>query len=252
MERNASSPPQLSIVLPCFNEERRIGASLDVIADWLAASDFNAEVVVVDDGSRDATSAVAESRRARLPGLVVLRCEQNGGKGRAVKTGVLAARAALVLFSDADLSTPIEEALQLTARLEAGADMAIGSRRLARSRIEVAQSPLRRLLGATFVTLQKLIVGTGFSDTQCGFKAFRREVATDLFGRSLIPGYCFDVELLALAVRSGYRVEEVPLRWRDDRDSQIHVVRDSLRMLADMFRIRWNLLTGKYGPPGRS
>ncbi len=240
------SQPALSIVIPCFNEANRIGPTLDAIASFLREKVLDVQVIVVDDGSSDGTASGAMARSQQLPRLTVVRHEFNTGKGFAVRAGVLAAAGAQVLFVDADLSTPPDQIPRLLARLDAGADVAIGSRRMAGSRILLAQPPMRRLMGSMFVLLQRLLVGGAFTDTQCGFKAFKRDVAIRLFSRALVTGFCFDVEVLALARLDGLRIDDVPVLWMDDRDSRIRPLWDGARMLYDLLRIRWYLLSGRY------
>ncbi len=237
--------PELSIVIPAYNEERRLRETLRRIRAYLEARQPNAEVIIVDDGSRDATPAIVEAQRAAFPGLRLVSNGRNRGKGYSVRHGVLEARGRIVLFTDADLSAPIEEADKLLAVLE-GYDVAIGSRAVDRSLIEIHQSRLRELAGIIFNWLVRLFTGVGFVDTQCGFKAFVREPTRILFEQQRIEGFGFDPEILFLAKRHGLRAVEIPVRWAHDPATKVHMVRDGLRMLADLFRIRWNWLLGRY------
>ena len=228
----------LSVVFPVYNKEEWIAASLDATIAYLSGKPFAAEVIVVDDGSRDRT---AEAARAVLAGRVpsrVIRREKNRGKGASVKEGVLAASGEVILFSDDDLSTPIEEFDKLLAALRAGADVAIGSRALPGSDVRVRQRRPRELMGKAFNLLVRLLVLKGYRDTQCGFKAFRREAATDLFSRLQTTGFGFDVEVLVLCRELGCRVAEVPVVWSDSPPSRVRFIRGSLAMLRDLLRIR--------------
>jgi dolichyl-phosphate beta-glucosyltransferase len=244
----------LSIVVPVYNEARRLPDTLPCLIGYARSLGEPAEIILVDDGSRDETSAVAAAALDRAPGLVtVLRSPVNRGKGASVRRGMLAARHAHVLFTDADLSTPIEEAGKLRAALAAGADVAIGSRRLAQSDVQVHQPWLRGLAGQTFSRVVSLLLLPGIGDSQCGFKAFRRAAARELFGRQRLDRFSFDAEVLWLARRLGYRVAEIPIVWRNDPRSQVRLVRDSFGMLLDLGRVRINAWTGRYAlSPGRS
>ena len=193
---------------------------------------------MVDDGSGDGTAERAREALAGLPGARVLRFPENRGKGRAVKEGVLAARGRVVLFSDADLSTPIAMLDRLLERLEAGADIVIGSRALAESDVRVHQPRLREALGKLFNAVVRRLLVPGIRDTQCGFKAFRRDAARELFEGLRTEGFCFDVEILAAARRRGLRIEEVPVAWENSKPSAVRVVRGFPRILRDLARIR--------------
>ena len=227
--------PALSIVIPAYNEEDRIGPTLARITAWLRARGGTWEVIVADDGSRDRTREVAA---AAGDGVRVLALTPNRGKGAAVRAGMLAAAGERVLFSDADLATPIEELDKLTAELDRGADIAIASRALAGAQIETRQHPLRELMGRTFNGIVRLLVLGGIKDTQCGFKLFTRAAAQDLFGRATVDGFAFDVEILWLA-RGVYRVAEVPVVWRHVDESKVSPGTDALRMFADVVKLRF-------------
>ena len=235
----------ISVVIPAYNEEKRLGGTLGRILSYMAEAGHDYEVVVVDDGSRDGTAAVAESFSGR--GVHTLRTPGNRGKGHAVRRGMLEAGKSLVLFSDADLSTPIEELEKLAAPVLAGrAQIAFGSRAVAGSVIEVSQPFYRVAMGKTFNLLVRLIALRGFHDTQCGFKLFTRDAAREVFRRQRLDGFGFDVEILAIARRLGIRIAEVPVRWIDSAETRVHPVRDSTRMFLDLFRIRWNGVLGRY------
>ncbi len=224
----------LSVVVPAYREEQRLGATLARIREWLGEQALAAEIIVVDDGSPDRTSDVAHEQLAGFPHATVLRNEPNAGKGYSVRRGMLASRGRYALFSDADLSTPIEEFAHLRAAHEAGADVAIGSRALRQSRIEVHQPFPRELMGRCFNLFVRTFVMRGLHDTQCGFKSFRREVIRPLFGRQQIERWGFDVEVLYLARRLGYTIAEVPVVWRNDENTKINAAADGLKMLREV------------------
>lgn len=228
----------LSIVIPAYNEEKRIGASLEKILGYLKTKLFASEIIVVDDGSRDRTTDVAAAAlEGRVPFRIV-RLDANHGKGYAVKAGVLASAGQAILFTDADLSTPIEELDKFLPRLDEGYDVVIGSRALPGCDIRVRQAASREAMGKLFNRLVRLSVMKGCPDTQCGFKAFRRAAAMDLFSRLRTKGFSFDVELLLLARKAGYRIAEVPVVWCDSRPSRVRMVRGSWGMLRELARIR--------------
>lgn len=238
--------PELTVVVPAFNEERRLGATMDRVALYLSQGSLSWELLIVDDGSTDGSAALAESASAAEPRVRLLRVGRNRGKGNAVRAGFQDARGELVLFSDADLSTPIEELERLRAALAAGAHVAIGSRALPDSDVRVRQNILRQTMGKTFNLIVRLATGLSIHDTQCGFKLFRREPCARVFAAQRLEGFAFDVELLFLAQRCGLKVAEVPVAWINSPDSRVHVVRDSLRMLRDVLRIRLNAMLGRY------
>jgi dolichyl-phosphate beta-glucosyltransferase len=239
---------ELSIVIPAYNEEPRLPASLAQISAYIHASGRETEVVVVDDGSSDRTASVAESFRSEIPRLRVISNVENRGKGYSVRHGMLQAQGRIVLFTDADLSAPIEEADKLLAALE-NSDVAIGSRAMDRSLIFVRQSLFREFAGIVFNAIVRLTLRLPFVDTQCGFKAFRREPCHIIFEQQSIDRFGFDPELLYLARRHGLRAVEIPVRWAHSPATKVNMFRDSLQMFLDVFIIRWNALTGRYPRP---
>ncbi len=243
------SCPELSIIVPAFNEEHRLARSLCQIHEYLHHHGYNAEVIVVDDGSTDRTAQLADAARMSFPEIRRLSNPENHGKGFAVRQGMLEARGDMALFTDADLSTPIQEAEKLLAPIRAGQyDGAIGSRRIDPELIQVHQSATRELGGCLFNTLVRWITGLQFSDTQCGFKAFRREKARILFEQQRIIGFGFDPEILFLARRLGLKIAEVPVRWSHDSGSKVKFFKDGLAMLGDLWTIRQNAARGLYSP----
>ena len=232
----------ISIIIPAFNEEKRRPSTLATIKEYLAAGTWEfVEIVVVDDGSHDNTVDVALAAGAR-----VLRNPGNRGKGYSVRHGMLKAKGELALFSDADLSAPIEELDSLWDAVEQqGANCAIGSRALNQSLIGVHQPLFREAMGRIFNLLVRLETGLPFQDTQCGFKLFETAAAREIFGRQRIDGFGFDVEVLFIANRLGYRVVEVPIRWNDVAGTKVGLLMGAKGFL-DPLKIRWNCLAGKY------
>ena len=242
-----SHKPDLSIVIPAYNEEQRLERTLRDIDRYLDVAGRTAEVIVVDDGSRDGTSVLVRRLRAELGALRLIRLPQNRGKGYAVRTGVVNAVGEKVLFADADGATPIEEVERLEAAMaRESADVAIGSRALRGVGTEVRARLYRRLIGRFFHLLVSALTVRGFKDTQCGFKLFTARAADDLFSRMRMNGFSFDVELLLLAQRGGYRVAEVPVNWEHQPGSRVNLVLDSLRMARDLFVIRNHAMRGRY------
>lgn len=227
----------LSVVIPCFNEERRLPPTVESIRRYLRMHEIQGELILVDDGSRDGTRSLMRREAARHTDLRVVAISPNRGKGRAVAEGVSVARGDQILVSDADLSTPIEELPKLRAAFARGADVAIGSRAAPGAR-EIDQPLHRQLMGKTFNRLVQTLLLPGFRDTQCGFKLFRGEVAHRMFDGLLTEGFAFDVEVLVRALDAGCTVEEVPVRWFNSGASTVAPLRASTTMLRDLLRLR--------------
>jgi len=241
--------PDLSIIIPAYNEEARLTPTLRDYVAYCGASGRAAELIVVDDGSLDATSVVVETFAAEHPQVRLIRLAENRGKGYAVRSGVVNARGKLVLFADADGATPLAEIERLEAALHQGADLAIGSRALHGAGVRVEARFYRRLIGRIFHRLVETLTVRGVHDTQCGFKLFRGPVAQDLFSRMRMRGFSFDVELLMMAQRRGYRIAEVPVNWTHQPGSKVNLVTDSALMARDLFVIRGRYLSGEYNSP---
>ena len=241
--------PEISIVVPAFEEEARVGDSIKKILSYVSENDLGAELIVVDDGSRDATSATAESAFTTYPDVSarVIRYEENRGKGFAVKTGLLAAAADIALFTDADLSTPIEETPKLVDPIRNGEfDVTFGSRALDRTLIGTHQ-PWRREQGGKVMNLViRTMSRLPFSDTQCGFKAFNMTEFRPLLDVMTVDRFGFDVEFLFVAKHHGLRLAEIPVRWNNVEGSKVSVVRDTRRMFSELAQVRKNAKTGRY------
>jgi dolichyl-phosphate beta-glucosyltransferase len=242
------SPIDVSVVVPAYNEEARLEPTLREIVSYFRGRGCRFECLVVDDGSRDATSHLVLALAAELPELRLIRLAQNHGKGYAVRSGVVNATGALVLFTDADGATPIAEIERLEGALEA-ADIAIGSRGLAAAEVTVRAKWYRHVLGRIFHHWVALWATGAFADTQCGFKLFRGAVAQDLFSRMRLAGFGFDVEVLMMAARGGYRVAEVPVNWTHRDGSKVNLAVDAIRMARDVCRIRAWCWRGRYDRP---
>jgi glycosyltransferase involved in cell wall biosynthesis len=235
--------PFLSIVIPAYNEAGRITSSLEAIREYIQTKNFLVETIVVDDGSTDDTVEIA----SRRPDVRVLRNRGNRGKGFSVRHGVLDARGELILFTDADLSAPIEEADKLLAALESSqADAAVGSRALQRELIGDHQSALREWGGRFFNLLVRMFSGLEIYDTQCGFKLFRAQSTRRAFELQRVERFGFDPEILFLIERLGGKVVEVPVRWNHNPATKVHYLRDSIHMTLDLVVLRWRALTHQY------
>jgi glycosyltransferase involved in cell wall biosynthesis len=240
------SHPQLSVVIPAYNESARIEATLDRVMTCIDSKGWDAEVLVVDDGSTDTTAAIIKRWIERYPRLHLIQNPGNRGKGYSVRNGLLQAAGDVVMFTDADLSAPMEEAGLLLAAIADGADVAIGSRWLDRTRQTIHQPLYRRFFGRCFNAVTRGIMGLPFKDTQCGFKAFRREVAQIVFRLQRIERWGFDPEILFIARKLKYKIVEVPVTWGHDERSRMSYLKDGMKMLEDMAVIRYNSLAGRY------
>jgi glycosyltransferase involved in cell wall biosynthesis len=241
------SEPFLSIVIPAYNEALRLGNTLEKVRQYLESRNYAGELLVVDDGSTDQTGEFLQEVQRLHPALRVLRNDSNRGKGFSVRRGVLEARGELVLFTDADLSAPIEETNKLLAALESsGADAVVGSRALQRRLIGVHQPWWREWAGRAFNHLVRFFTGLNIRDTQCGLKLFRRASTRRAFELQRVHGFGFDPEVLFLIERFGGKVVEVPVRWNDNPATKVRFLRDALRMFLDLITLRWRAATGQY------
>ncbi len=240
--------PRLSIIIPAYNEASRIETSLRRVAAYLAGKPWSAEIIVVADGCMDDTSPVARRAAESIPRLTVLDNDRNRGKGYSVRRGMLEGRGDVLLFSDADLSTPIEEADRLITAIERGHDVAIGSRALPASDVRVRQPWWRQSMGRAFNWFARRAGLADILDTQCGFKAFRRDAGRRIFALQRVDRYAFDVEVLWIARRLGLRIAEIPVAWVNHPESRVHPIRDASRMLIDLARIRLHDARGVYRP----
>jgi dolichyl-phosphate beta-glucosyltransferase len=236
-----------SIVIPAYNEGARLGPTLDHVLEYISKQGWDAEVIVVNDGSRDNTADIVRSFAQKNPALRLIDNPGNRGKGYSVRHGMLSARGRILIFSDADLSSPIEEAPKLLQALNDGADIAIGSRWL-RAETQTQRQPLhRQLFGRIFNLMLRVTLGLHFKDTQCGFKAFKRPAVDAIFPLQKIERWGFDPEILFLARKFKFKVQEIPVAWGHSGGTRINPLLDGSRMFLEMLRIRWYDLTGKYG-----
>jgi dolichyl-phosphate beta-glucosyltransferase len=246
-----SGYPASSIVIPAYNESARIEATLREVVACIRSEGWNAEVIVVNDGSTDSTARQVLDFSVTAPEVRLLENPGNHGKGYSVRHGMLQARGDIVMFTDADLSAPIHEAVRLFAALGAGADIAIGSRWLDSSR-QIHRQPLyRQFFGRCFNLITRMVMGLRFHDTQCGFKAFTRDAAQTVFQLQTIEGWGFDPEILFIATKRHLRIDEVAVSWGHDERTRISYLRDGFHMLREMSIIRWNALMGRYNGPVR-
>lgn len=235
-----------SVIIPAWNEESRMPASLERIVAFVEQQPHTIEVIVVDDGSEDNTAAIVETFAREHDFLRLIR-NPHGGKGAAVKAGVAQAQGQYLVISDTDLSVPIDELVKFLPPVLDGYDVAIASREAKGAR-RIGEPYYRHLMGRVYNLLVRLVAVPGIQDTQCGFKAFRREVARQVFGRQTIEGWGFDVEVLFIAQRLGYRIVEVPVTWYYGRESKIRPLQDTLGMVRDLWQVRSNARRGLYKP----
>jgi glycosyltransferase involved in cell wall biosynthesis len=238
--------PRLSIVIPAYNESARIEDALERVMSCVSEQGWDAEVLVVDDGSKDDTAAIVQRWMKTYSRLHLVQNPGNRGKGYSVRNGLLQAAGDIVMFTDADLSAPMEEAERLIAAIDGGADVAIGSRWLDRARQTIHQPLYRQFFGRCFNWITRTVMGLPFKDTQCGFKAFRREAAQVIFRLQTIERWGFDPEILFIAQKLKYVIQEVPVTWGHDERSRISYLKDGMKMLEEMARIRANSLAGRY------
>lgn len=247
MVASVAEYPSYSIVIPAYNESARIPATLERVVRHLRERGWSAEVLVVNDGSTDATADVVRAFAQTAPEVRMIENPGNRGKGYSVRAGMLQALGEVVMFTDADLSSPIEEAERLLAAISAGADIAIGSRWLESSRQTHRQPLYRQFFGRCFNAVTRGVMGLRFADTQCGFKAFTRAAAQTVFQLQTIERWGFDPEILFIALKRGFRVTEVPVSWGHDKRTRMSYLKDGMKMLQEIAAIRWNALRGRYG-----
>ena len=241
-----SQYPKYSIVIPAFNETARIPATLEAVIACIRENSWDAEVIVVNDGSTDSTAQLVLDMARVAPEIRLLENPGNRGKGYAVRNGILHALGDIVMFTDSDLSAPMNEAERLFAAIDGGADIAIGSRWLASSRQTHRQPLYRQFFGRCFNAVCRMVMRLPFADTQCGFKAFTRAAAQTIFQLQTIERWGFDPEILFIALKRGYKIQEVPVSWAHDARSRMSYLRDGLQMLKELVIVRWNALTGHY------
>jgi len=242
--------PRLSIVIPSYNEAKRLPPTLERVVAWTRAQDFACEIVVVDDGSSDGTAEVASRALTGVAHRVIVH-EANRGKGAGLATGMTAARGEYVLMTDADLSTPIEEAARFLEVHATGVPVVIGTRKAAGANVMRRQAPLRERMGRVFTWLSNVLVCPGVSDFTCGFKCFRADACREIFSRLLERGWAYDAEVLYLARKLGFPVRELPVSWTNDPSTRVRLLRDAVSSFAGLMRIRGRAIAGLYRLPNR-
>jgi dolichyl-phosphate beta-glucosyltransferase len=240
MTQQQSDPVYVSLIIPAFNEEARIGKSLDRILSFLRSQPYRSEIIIVDDGSQDQTVEVVRKFDQASDRIQVLKNGRNLGKGGAIRSGMLQAKGEYLFFSDADLSVPIETLSLFLSNLEKNSDVTIGTRQKAGAKIEVHQPFYREFMGKIYTTLSNWILGLQVSDFTCGFKGFRREVARDLFSQQRLNNWSSDAEIIYLAQLKGFRITEIPVRWCNDRETKVRLWRDIFTSLLGLIKIRLN------------
>lgn len=237
-----------SVIIPAYNEEKRLPGTLSAISGYLSKQSYQSEIIVVDGGSTDRTAEIVREQMAKISNLKLLEAQNSGGKGGAVKAGMLDAKGRFRLFTDADNSTSIEQIEKMWPEFERGYDVVIGSRDIRGAVLDPPQPWLRSvLLGEGFKLYRKIVVGLwGIEDTQCGFKCLTGAAAEKIFSKAKIKGFAFDPEVLILAKRAGYKIKEAPIYWKNDPNSKVSPV-NVIKMAVDLLKIRWYLMSGQYG-----
>ncbi len=242
--------PHLSVVIPAYDEALRLPPTLETVKAWLAGQGFDWEIVVVDDGSRDATAELAREALSSCPHQVI-RHDRNRGKGAGLRTGMQAALGEFVLYTDADLSTPIEEASRFLEAHRDGVPVVIGTRKSPGANVTRRQHPVRENMGRVFTWLSNVLVGGSVTDYTCGFKSFRADACRDVFSRLYEDGWAYDSEVLHLVRRLDYDLREIPVRWANDPSTRVNLLHDTLGSMAGLIRIRVRSLLGRYDRGGR-
>ena len=236
----------LSVIIPAYNEEKRLSKTLEEIDKYLSKQNYDYEILVVNDGSKDKTAQVIRDRVSVIQNLRLIDNKKNNGKGYVVRQGMLEAKGEYRIFTDADNSTSIDQVEKMWPYFEAGFDIVFGSRDAKGAILDLPQSPLRRFLGEVFGFLTNLIVGTwGIADSQCGFKCFTKKAAENIFPKCKINRFAFDPEFFVIAKKLGYKIKEIPVYWENDPESKVKF-KWMVNMGLDLLKIRWNIITKKY------